>query len=208
MNKQKKDEENESKSYESKRLKEIATIKTGYPLKSQEKANSQREIKVIYMSDIDENNVINWHNLETVEINNLDNRHLLKHNDILFCSRGVTNKVAMVSNPPDGVISATPLTVIRPHSTLVNPAYLTWYLNHPRTQYEISRFAKGTSLLMISKEDLGKLNITLPPLSKQQLILEIQELNLKEQQIIQDMAHKKQKLTDKLLWKIAQGEIN
>ena len=174
------------------KLKTIASIRSGYPFRSKIDPDLQGTIRVIQMKDLNEYNEIDLRDVFKIQISYFDPKHLLKPGDILFQSRGITNNFVLVTEEIEQAVADSSLTVISLKSKQVNPAYLVWYFNHPCTQHQISRFAEGTSLLRVNNSALGKLKIKLPSLQKQDLIAKIDRLSRREQQLIAEIAQKRQ----------------
>ena len=77
-------------------------------------------------------------------------------------------------------------------NAIILPEYLTWFLNNPAAQNILKRNAIGSSIASISKVVLENLEITVPPISKQQEILELSRLSRKENEILLKIAELKQ----------------
>jgi restriction endonuclease S subunit len=67
------------------------------------------------------------------------------------------------------------------------PEFLAWFVNNPNTQTILSGNAKGTALPSINKDDVGSLEISIPPLKHQESILKIQSLRKQEISIKKQM---------------------
>ncbi|MBD2302221.1 restriction endonuclease subunit S [Nostoc sp. FACHB-190] len=190
------------------KLGKIASIYMGYPFRTRVERDPEGTVGVIQMKDIDDYNRLNLTDVYKLQLEDLSEKHLLKQNDLLFRSRGVTNTTALVTEKIEPYVAASPLIVIRAKSSHVNPAYLAWYLNHPYGQKQINRFAEGTSQRMVSKLALAELVIDLPPLAIQEAIVQVAELNQREQQLMQELAQKRKVYIDAVLMQKAVGQSN
>ncbi|MEO1430285.1 MAG: restriction endonuclease subunit S [Cyanobacteria bacterium J06633_8] len=190
------------KSYEKVKLKNIASIRLGYPFRTKIERNPEGTVGVIQMKDIDDYNCLDLSDVYKVQLDDAE-KHLLHQHDILFCSRGVSKTTALVTEDIKPYVAALSLMVIRVKSKKVDPAYLVSYLNQPYGQYQISRISEGTSLSMVSKSALENLVINLPSLEKQKLIAEISALSQREQQIMEKLAQKRKLYIDTILMRKA-----
>jgi restriction endonuclease S subunit len=188
------------------KLKDIASIRTGYAFRGKVERDLVGTVGVIQMKDIDNYNCLDLNDMYNVQIEDLDKRHLLKQNDILFRSRGVSNTATLVDREVGQAVASAPLTVIHVKSRQANPAYVTWYVNQPQGQEQIKRLSEGTSLLMVSKSALETLEIDLPPLDKQKAIAEVAELSQREQQLIDELGRKRKAFVDAILMRQAKAE--
>lgn len=188
------------------KLKDIASIRTGYAFRGKVERDLGGTVGVIQMKDIDNYNCLDLNDMYKVQIEDLDKRHLLRRNDILFRSRGVSNTAALVDQEVGQAVASAPLTVIRVKSRQTNPAYVTWYINQPQGQEQIKRLSEGTSLLMVSKSALETLDLNLPPLDKQRAIVEVAALSQREQQLIDKLGQKRKAFVDAVLIQQAKAE--
>jgi hypothetical protein len=188
------------------RLESIAEIRMGFPFRQAIERDPAGTIGVVQMKDFTE-----YHQLDLTDVYRVNlqekeaERHLLRHNDILFRARGVTNHAAIV--PPEILtcVASPHLTVLRIRSEKVDPHYVAWYLNHPQAQERLRRSSEGTSLMMINKKAIGEFEIELPPLDKQHKIAALGECAQQEQQIMAELAERRKRLIDHILIHQAQS---
>lgn len=127
-------------------------------------------------------------------------RYAARAGDLLFRSRGDRNTAVVVtSESKASAVAVLPLMVLRPHQGTVDPRYLAWFINQPKTQRYFDKQALGTSIQMIRKTDLDELEIDLPDLATQRLIVEIDALARREQTLLRQLADKKFQLTGSAL---------
>lgn len=110
-------------------------------------------------------------------------KHLLKYGDVLFAAKGSRNFAVHFDLVDMPAAASTSFFVIKITEENILPEYLTWYLNHPITMSYLKAFAKGTSMVSISKEVLNDLEVKIPSLEKQKLIFKIDKLRSSETQI-------------------------
>ena len=66
--------------------------------------------------------------------------------------------------------------------------------------------AKGTAIKMISKRELEEIEVSLPPLDRQQAIVNLVALAEKEQVLMAKLAHRRKQTISRKLMQLAQGE--
>lgn len=120
------------------------------------------------------------------------NRYLAGAGDLLFRSRGDRN-IAVVIKPgsTSKAVAVLPLVILRPKRELVDPRYLAWAINQPPAQRYFDKFALGTNIRMITKAALDDLEVELPSISKQELIVEVDALARREHQLTRELADKR-----------------
>jgi len=113
----------------------------------------------------------------------ISEKHLLKDGDVLFAAKGTKNFAAVFENHNEPSVASTSFFVIRPTDQRMLPQYLAWVLNSHSTQSLLKGQAIGTSIPSISKQVLENLEITLPSIETQQVILQITKLRNKEKSL-------------------------
>jgi restriction endonuclease S subunit len=163
-------------------LKHITSIQTGVFAKPIQKG----EIVYLQAKHFDKNGELTETLYPDLNIDSKIHKHLLKRGDVLFAAKGTKNFAAWYENEEMLAVASTSFFVIRLHDRNVLPGYLTWFLNHPSTQALVKGQARGSSIASISKAVLSELEIPIPNIQKQELILKIfklrnNERNLKQQ---------------------------
>ncbi|WP_342450716.1 restriction endonuclease subunit S [Lunatimonas salinarum] len=110
-------------------------------------------------------------------------KHLLKHGDVLFAAKGTKNFAAVFENHNEPAVASTSFFVIRLTNNDVLPQYLAWFLNNHSTQSLLKAKAIGTSIPSISKQVLEQLEIQVPDLKTQNTILQITKLRNREKSL-------------------------
>lgn len=127
----------------------------------------------------------------------LDN-YLLKKGDLLFAGKGCTY-LCEVFNLDVPAVPSTTLYAIRLRSDIVSPQYLRWYLNHPKVVAKILVSRVGSGTPMIHKPTLENLEIIIPDKDTQQRIVELSELQKKEESLLKSIAEKRVLVTNQIL---------
>lgn len=127
----------------------------------------------------------------------LDN-YLLKKDDLLFAGKGSTYLCEVFDLDVTAVPSTT-LYAIRLRSNIVSPQYLRWYLNHPKVVAKILASRVGSGTPMIHKPTLENLDIIIPDKDTQQRIVELSELQKKEESLLKSIAEKRVLITNQIL---------
>ncbi len=110
---------------------------------------------------------------------NISDRHLLQHGDVLFAAKGTKNFAALYESKNQPAVASTSFFVIRLQENFqdkILPGFLVWLINHPGSQKILKAKAVGTSIVSISKSVLEELEISIPDLETQKAILKITHL--------------------------------
>ncbi len=185
-------------------LVDIAEVRMGYSFRSRLETDAGGDVAVIQMKDIDDANLLHPEGLARVQMPDLKDRHLVQEGDLLFRSRGVTNSAALVGGGLGRAVLAAPMLLIRPKTEVVEPAYLQWFINHPATQAVLAGQAAGTAVKMIGKRVLDDLQVVLPPLEKQRLIVEVARLASREVALLEELRGRRKALLEGILLREAQ----
>lgn len=118
-------------------------------------------------------------------------KHLLTKGEILFAAKGANN-YAVVFNGAEQAVASSSFLVLTIFGNIL-PEYVAWFINNPETMKKIKAGSKGTAIQAINKSFLEDLEISIPSLEKQHLIVEIDSL-LKKEVELQMHIHEKKKL--------------
>ena len=177
------------------KLQHITSIQTGVFAKPVQKG----EIVYLQAKHFDENGELAEKLYPDLDSNTKIEKHLLRKGDILFAAKGSKNFAAWYENDKIPAVASTSFFVIRLNDKNILPGYLTWFLNHPGTQILLKGQARGSSIASISKAVLSELEIPIPTVKKQELILRIFKLRNKEKNLKQQIENLREKKIQNLL---------
>lgn len=158
------------------RIKYITTIKTGLFAKP----SVQGEIAYLQSKHFDENGQLLEELHPDLMADSVSEKHLLKEGDVIFAAKGAKNFAAVFENNNVAAVASTSFFVITLTDRKVLPEFLAWYLNNQSTQAFLKAQAIGTSIASISKGVLEDLEINVPVIEIQKMILQITGLRNKE----------------------------
>lgn len=186
-------------------LRKIADVQSGYSFRSKLELQQSGNIAVIQMKDLTSANRVCCDSLAKIDMEMPKGHHLVKPGDLIFRSRGLTTNSAILADDPGVAVLSAPLLLIRVTSDRVIPEYINWYINQRPAQLYLTSCAEGTALKMISKQSLEQLEVQLPPIDKQRLIVELSRLVEDEQRILKELAEKRRHYISAMLLHVAQG---
>jgi restriction endonuclease S subunit len=163
-------------------IKHIANIQTGIF------AKPMPEGQIVYLQAkyFDENGQLISSLHPDLKAENISDRHLLQHGDVLFAAKGTKNFAAWYESKNQPAVASTSFFVIRVQEDFQNkilPEFLVWLINHPSSQKILKGKAMGTSIVSISKSVLEELEISIPDLQTQKTILKITQLRNLEKKL-------------------------
>lgn len=139
------------------------------------------DVYYLQARDFDVNRQISSNLTPTLSYSENLEKHFLKPDDVLVVAKGATFLSALFDGSYSPAVASTVFMVIRPiNRARVLPEYLSWYINLPSTQNELLSKSIGTSTPSINKKILEDLEIPVPQIMKQDLILKIAELRKNE----------------------------
>ena len=187
-------------------MKKIATVQTGYSFRSRLESINTGAIAVIQMKDLTSTNRVCCDELVRLDMEIPKIHHLVKPGDLIFRSRGLTANSALLADDPGAAVLAAPLLRIRVTSNRILPEYLNWFISQLPAQSYFASCAEGTALKMISKQSLENLDVFVPSVARQRLIVEVTTLVEEEQRIMKVLAEKRSQYISTTLMRLAQGE--
>ncbi len=164
------------------KLSELALVAVGYAFRERLDAYAAGDVAVLQMKNIDEADALCLvDTAPRVNLPNLNDRQCIRKGDLLLRARGQFHTTAEVTADMGRTIVAAPLMLIRVTSADLLPAYLRWFINQPQTQSTLTSLAAGTHVRSINKVVLENLQIPVPTIDKQRMIIEIAQLGEREQ---------------------------
>ena len=187
-------------------LKKIAAVQAGYSFRSRLESMATGSVAVIQMKDLTSANLVCCDELVRVDMETPKAHHLVRPGDLIFRSRGLINNSVLLADDPGNAVLAAPLLRIRVTGKSVLPEYLNWYISQLSAQSYLASCSSGTALKMISKQSLENLEVAVPSLARQQLIVEMAAMTEEEQRILKKLADKRRQYISSTLLQLAQGE--
>lgn len=186
-------------------MKDIALIQMGYSFRTRLESMVTGTVSVIQMKDLTDQNRVDHNALVLVDMETPKEHHLVKPGDLIFRSRGLTTNSAILLDDPGTAVVAAPLLRIRVKARDLMPEYLNWFISQKPAQTFFASQAKGTTQRMISKEALEELEVFVPSLDRQRVIVSLASLAEEEQHIMENLAEKRRKYVSTILIRKAQG---
>ncbi len=163
------------------KLETIASIQSGVY------SASIKEGDVYYLQarDFDEDRKLSPNLMPTLAYEKNLEKHFLRNKDILIVAKGASFLSAVYDGSFSPAVASTVFLVIRVNnSAIIEPDFLSWYLNSQETQTLLQTMSRGTGISSINKQLLQELEIALPTLEKQKLVLKLAQIKKKEIDII------------------------
>lgn len=161
----------------------IANIQTGIFAKPVPKG------EIVYLQSKHFNEYGQLHALlhPDLKADNITEKHLLRHGDVLFAAKGTKNFAAWYENKNRPAVASTSFFVIRLTEKNILPEFLVWFINQPKAQKFLKGKAIGTAIVSISKSVLEELEIFIPDVQTQKAILKISQLHNTEKKLKQQI---------------------
>lgn len=187
-------------------LQKIAEVQTGYSFRSRLEATDDGAVAVIQMKDLTDDNRVDCSRLTLVAMEPPKSHHQARPGDLIFRSRGLTATSAILRDYPGVAVVAAPLLRIRVDELAVLPEYLNWFIRQTPAQSFLASRVGGTAQKMITKDTLEHLEVFLPPLESQQIIVKLARLAEEEQWIMKKLAERRGQYIAATLLQLAEGE--
>lgn len=180
------------------KLLEVADLLSGYTFREAIEQQPQGTIRVIQPRNL---NALS--DAPLIEPFPKYEKYLLKNDDILLTIKGAGNSVTrlVIDERQDYVCNAA-FAVIRPDKSMINPAYLAWYLQHEEIQQLLRSFQTGTTVQNLALKDLQDIAIECLSLETQQTIGRLAALESQRFQMVQELSVKRKTLLDQNLMTI------
>lgn len=179
-------------------LREVADVQLGITLRG---ADASRHDpagthQLVRIGDLSEDGSLRIAEANLIRLDEVTaHRSGLRAGEVLLAARGSRMTAAIFEGGPPAV-AGSQFLVIRPHSGVLLPAYLRWFLNLASTQEDLNARARGSYVRSLSSGALGELTIPLPPLPRQRALAELHALRLHEKHLMKTLTSRRAILID------------
>ncbi|HTV48650.1 MAG TPA: restriction endonuclease subunit S [Phycisphaerae bacterium] len=185
------------------KLKSLASIQAGYQFRRRIEPSEDGNASVIQVNDLKENHDLKSRRLARVKLAKGTESYRVQDGDVLFLSRGHKLFATAIANPPPDAIVPNYFYIIRPKTEYVLPEYLAWYINQPKTQSHLAPVRAGTYMPIVAKSDFSELEIEVPPIPVQRIIVALAELARRELSLLHNLQESRQQLIEQLCMQAA-----
>jgi restriction endonuclease S subunit len=187
-------------------LRDVAYIRAGHPFRGAVEVFADGSVAVVQMKDILPTGQIDWSSTVCTELMGRKDPDWLKQGDLLFISRGNRYHAAYVDRPPPFAVCGAHLfhlTVRDPEVVL--PAFLAWQISQQPVQRQLQQAASGSHQLSVAKPALEALEITIPPMKTQRLLVDLADMALREKSLLIALIRNREQELDALANALASG---
>jgi len=181
-------------------LRDISEIRTGYSFRGRIETNSEGRYCVVQIKDLDAGGIFEPGELLRTNVPDVNSNHVLHRGDVLFVARGERKRAVVIDDIAPNTIFGSQFFGCSPRSG-IDPTYLAWFINQRPAQQYLEEHSKGTNVRIITKEALGGLLVTVPPLVVQQKIAGVYRLSQRELKLFAEIQAKKNQLVETALLK-------
>lgn len=186
------------------KLQDICTVQIGYSARRRMRRVPQDGILSVQLRDVPPSGTVDPASLTRLQVEAVPARYLVGAGDVLFRSRGESNTACTLDDRlKEPALALLPLFILRPNPDAVVPEFLAWAINQPRAQRHFDRFARGTNMRMIPRGVLTGLEIAVPALAVQHLIVALDTLARRERRLTVRAAEKRYGLVTRMLGDLA-----
>ncbi len=187
------------------KLKDVVKIRSGMVVSKtsnkDERLLPDAFVRMIGTSDFDEDLNLRKDLEPNVLYKDSISRNFLQSNEILFNAKGNRFFAYLFQNEYENAIASAVFLVLTIVDENINPAYLTWYLNHPETLKFFNAKKTSQTIPSITKQELGELEIIIPKLSTQEKIVQLDQLKKQRTQILKQLAASQEAYINALTFK-------
>jgi restriction endonuclease S subunit len=194
-------------------LKQLVDIKSGLVL-SRKKATPQSikkiKYKVVSLKSFSDDGVYNHEFADDFEADNIiKDEYQLQKGDIVLRLREPNIAIYIDQDYQDTIISSLLIVIRVENNSIINPLYLTHYLNSIFVKKQLQKDIRGTSIAMIKVKDVENLLINLPSIDIQNKLTLQQQLAINEIKLLEELI-KEKKEYNKIIFQtvINQGKQN
>ncbi len=182
----------------------VESITTGFQFRGRVEPDPNGNVAVLQVKDLKDGGTVRPADLVTVRIDKDFEQYMVRPGDVLFLSRGHRLSAVVVGDLPRNIIVPNYFYILRPKPVVV-PEYLAWFINSAKAQAQLRLVQTGSHMPIVAKSEFSQLEIDLPPLDVQQLIVGVDGLARQEQLLLTELLATKKQLIDQICVRAASG---
>lgn len=187
------------------RLRDIADVRSGYQFREKVEHDPQGKIPLIQIKDLSKDFRLSLNDLIHVSMSKIEPYRVMK-DDVLFLARGQRLGAAAVTEEIRDMIATGYFFILTP-SNRVRAKYLAWAINQRGFQDQMRPLIRGSHMPLVTKGDFEELSVDVPPLDVQRCIEEIDDLQHRENYLIDQIEEKRAKLIHAVCMQAATGRV-
>lgn len=180
------------------KIKHIAEIQIGYQFREKLGMTSDGKCQVVQAKNIDQlaDHSLNTSGLYRVTPKRIAEKYEVENGDVIFLSKGRRNYATFIDGLQGNIqtIVAGYFFILRLKRDDIIPAYLAWSINQPPAQNYLQSVSRGSGMPFIPKDAFASLEVEIPPVKTQEIVLKIHKLALKENALLKLLEQKRNKL--------------
>lgn len=163
------------------------------------KTDPEGDIKYLQVKDINPENELDYTQAAMVKGIGISYKYYLQKNDLLFSAKGTSNYCFLYDGSEGNIIPSSSFIIIHVTSKDILPEFLCCFLNTPSILNKLKNSSVGTGIQMIPQSVLGDLQLEIPSMEVQQLVVQIDRLRRRGENINGRINQLKRSLQDQLL---------
>lgn len=186
----------------------IASIRAGYQTRSGVEEAAKGSHYLIQIRDFNDSRTeLKVDNLVRIEPGTINPAHVLREGDVLFLAKGSKNFAFALKSLPPSTLAASYFFILRPEQALI-PDFLVWFLNLDSTRRVLTLSTGHSAHMPVVRRDvLENLQLPLPPVHIQNLVVELDQLMRRQQQLLAELAVAQKALLTETCVRLAQCNL-
>lgn len=191
--------------YQDRRISDMGSVTTGLVVKRKQAEFAKDILKTYQMLTLKSFDQDGWLNTEELEIFEsteiLDDKYLTQEGDVIL-RLSYPNTAIVIDRAHQGFLIPSLFAVIRLETSILLPEYLSIYLNSDKMKRFYAKSAIGSAIQIIKTSMVKDLILKVPSLQRQQRVVEINKLILKEKELLSRLIKEKAKLHNAIMNKL------
>jgi restriction endonuclease S subunit len=142
-----------------------------------------------------------------VELDSKNEKFLLQPNDVILAGKGHRTFAWAYNKDLGKAIPSSLFFIIKTDPSKIKGAYLAYYLNSEKVQYNLKLIGAGATITSIPKKELEEISINVPSLLEQNRVIEFIRLLDEDIELTQNLLAKRVSLRKGLINKLINNKI-
>ncbi|MBS1208472.1 MAG: hypothetical protein H6R19_870 [Proteobacteria bacterium] len=187
-------------------LKNLVEVQAGHPFRGSVPVVDDGNAYALQMRDISPTGEVAWDGLTRTAVEVTKPVQWLEPGDVVFVARGGRNYAVCLKEVPKPTVCSQYFFLLRIKSPTLLSEFLSWQINRLPAQRYFASNAEGTDQLSIRRPILEAMQIAVPPLESQQLIVALNDAAVAEARQLHALIRNRQSQLDALALSLFSNE--
>ncbi len=188
------------------KIKNLVEVISGFSFRRAISVKSEGNSYVVQARDIKGDVYLSLDSLSKISLDGINTKAVIKEGDVLMAERG-NFSAGVAEKDLAGSVASSSVFILRPITEKITSEYLAVYFNSIHGRTNVTKAAKGALIKNISRKEFLELDVPIPTMEKQELIVDAYKNKLKQEELLETKKELVGQVIESAIKQILTGKI-